>query len=237
MPTIEQQKDYWEFWQQTRTDSRWSLERAHAAIQLVRDLSLDKPNILDLGCGTGWFTEQLAEFGTATGMDLNDKAMVEAQQRAPQIKFIGGNIFEHPLDLNSFDVIVALQVIAHVDDQAGFMHQAAKLLKHSGHLILSTNNRFVMQRLGAMDWGSHESSGHIENWLTKSELVKLASPQFEVLKAWTISPVGNGGVLRFVNSARLNVMLEHIAPAESLRRLKERLGLGYSIMMLARKRS
>ena len=127
------------------------------------------------------------------------------------------------------------QVIAHVEDQAKFVKQAATLLRPGGYLILSTNNKFVMERLGDMDWGSHRADGHIENWLSIGDLKRLLTPEFRLTKAMTMLPMGSGGVLRLVNSVKLNLVLTKFITSERLRRAKERIGLGYYILVVGQK--
>jgi len=236
-PTVEQQLNYWKFWQNSSSMNDWALERGDMLLELLYDLHLDQPRILDFGCGTGWFTERLADFGQATGIDLNEEAIEEARSRWPHIRFIGGNLFEHPLRANSFDIVVSSQVIAHVEDQSAYIETAAKLLRPDGFLILSTNNKFVMDRLVGKVWGSHRAAGHIEKWLTVRSLKQLAAIRFHVLKTLTIIPLGNSGILRIVNSSKLNNLLEHLIPTKYIRRRKEQLGLGYYILLVARKRS
>ena len=52
-----------------------------------------------------------------------------------------------------FDAVTALEVIEHVPDPAGFMHELARLVRPGGHVFLSTINRtarsLVVAKLGA----------------------------------------------------------------------------------------
>ena len=61
---------------------------ARVIIALVRSLGVDKPEILDFGCGTGWLSERLAEFGRVSGVDLAADVIAAAQSRAPHIRFL-----------------------------------------------------------------------------------------------------------------------------------------------------
>src|SRR2546427_10840956 len=232
-PTLVEQEQYWEEWQETRSITPWALRRAETLLALLRSLNLSVPTILDLGCGTGWFTEKLAHFGAATGIDLSAKAIGLAKRRFPDTSFIAGNIFETALPLESFDVVVSQQVIAHVVDQTRYLDLAASALKPGGHLIVTTPNKFVMDRL---DWPP-EPSSHIERWLSAEDLRRLLQPHFQVLRTTTIIPIGNRGILRLTNSHKLNRLLGLFASERYLESLKESAGLGYTIIGLARKRS
>jgi 2-polyprenyl-3-methyl-5-hydroxy-6-metoxy-1,4-benzoquinol methylase len=232
-PELADQERFWVTWQQTKSISEWALTRSEVILSLLRRLNLTRPTILDLGCGNGWFTERLAEFGTVTGVDLSRAAMEEARSRFPHATFIGGDLFEVDLPAAHFDLVVSQQVIAHVVDQPRYVDRAASLLKPRGHLILTTPNKFVMDRMGDWDVSPPE---HIERWLDRRTLLGLLRPRFEILRFTSIIPMGRLGILRVVNSDKLNRALGLLIPADRLRALKERAGFGYTLIVLARKR-
>jgi 2-polyprenyl-3-methyl-5-hydroxy-6-metoxy-1,4-benzoquinol methylase len=234
-PSLEKQEQYWDFWQDTRSENTWTKRRSEAILAIVESLKLREGKILDLGCGTGWFTEALAQYGEATGIDLSKNAMTAAAKRWSHIRFLAGDLFEYPLESGYFDVVVSVGVIAHVRDQDKFLRRVATLLKPGGYLVLATINRFVLGRMGGAAWGSHESLGHLEHWLSKGELRRLASRYFEIDKLTTLVPVGNGGILRLVNSVRLNKALQVLVSERRLVHLKEQLNLGYYRLLVARK--
>jgi 2-polyprenyl-3-methyl-5-hydroxy-6-metoxy-1,4-benzoquinol methylase len=234
-PGLPEQERYWETWQATKSITEWSRARADAILGILGRLALREPNILDLGCGNGWFTERLTAFGSATGTDLSLKAMAEAKERYPAATFLGGDLFEVDLPLNHYDVVVSQQVIAHVVDQARYVERAASLLKPRGYLILTTPNRFVMDRLGDLGWEATPPE-HLEFWLDGKALRRLLRPRFEVLDLKSILPIGHRGVLRLVNSGKLNGALRRFIPEARLRTWKERAGFGYTLVVLARKR-
>lgn len=235
-PSLEHQRSFWNKWNATQRPPErlndWTLRRGAAILTLLESLHLEHSRILDLGCGTGWLTERLATFGPTTGIDLSDEVIAAARLRAPHIEFIAADLFQMHLSEGCFDVVVSQDVIAHVTDQPGFVERAARLLRAQGHLILTTTNRFVVER---MDLPSQPPE-HIERWLTRRSLRSLLAPHFEVLRADTIMPAGNKGVLRFVNSPKLNNALGKLVSPARLEHFKEDLGLGYNLIVLARKR-
>jgi 2-polyprenyl-3-methyl-5-hydroxy-6-metoxy-1,4-benzoquinol methylase len=235
LPGLPEQERYWETWQATKSITEWSQVRAEKILSLLRHLDLKQPEILDLGCGNGWFTERLAALGRATGTDLSLKAMAEAKQHFPRATFVGGDLFQVELPLNHYDVVVSQQVIAHVVEQARYVERAASLLKSRGYLILTTPNRFVMDRLGELGWETTPPE-HLEFWLDGKAVRNLLRPHFEVLEFTSIIPIGTQGLLRLVNSEKLNRALQLVIPEARLRSWKERAGLGYTLVVLARKR-
>ena len=235
IPSLADQERFWETWQETKSITEWSLARAESIFSLFRSLNLQDPEILDLGCGNGWFTERLADHGRATGTDLSLKAMEEAKVRFPRAAFIGGDLFEVALPAAHYDVVISQQVIAHVLDQARYVKRAASLLKPRGYLILTTPNRFVMERLGDLGWDATPPE-HLERWLDRKSLMRLLRSRFEILRFTSILPMGQRGILRLVNSTMLNRALNLVMPEARLRALKEWAGLGYTLIVLARKR-
>jgi 2-polyprenyl-3-methyl-5-hydroxy-6-metoxy-1,4-benzoquinol methylase len=236
-PSLREQQCFWNTWNATLRDPKnlnvWSLKRGETIVELVRSLTIEHPKILDFGCGTGWLTERLAEFGATTGIDLAESVIEAAQSRAPHIKFIAGDIFQLPLPSAYYDIVVSQEVIAHIPDQAAYVDRAAEVLKSRGYLIITTPNKFVMDR---SDWPP-QPPAHIEHWLTMAGLKRLLYKHFNILRTTTIVPLGNRGILRFINSYKINAAMRMLVSQDDLDRFKGWIGCGYNLVALAQKRS
>jgi 2-polyprenyl-3-methyl-5-hydroxy-6-metoxy-1,4-benzoquinol methylase len=232
---IQKQEQYWDMWQDRRSINPWAQKRSGIILEWLKSLELKDPKIIDFGCGNGWFCPKLAEHGTVTGIDLSRENMQKAQERFPDIEFIGADIFTHPLPAEHYDVVVSQQVIAHVREQSEYVSKCARLLKDGGHLILSTNNKFVMDRLG-QEYVDDTELGHFENWLSMKDLKQLLQTEFDLIYHQSIIPRGHNGILRLLNSEKINKIWASLLGAESGRRLKEKFGLGYINLVLAKKR-
>jgi 2-polyprenyl-3-methyl-5-hydroxy-6-metoxy-1,4-benzoquinol methylase len=236
-PTLELQKQYWKFWNSTyggraETSIR-PLRRGEKILRYLRSLPLERPTILDMGCGMGWFANVLADFGPTTGIDLSDDAIAQAKSKFPHVTFMAGNVFEMELPERHFDVVVSQEVIAHVPDQKGYLERAARVLKPGGYLIVTTPNRFVHFR---NDWPP-TPPGHIEQWLSRGALKRLLRPHFRLLRTTTVVPMGRGGILRLVNSPKLTWALGLLFSPERIEAFKEWAGFGWTQIVLAQKRS
>lgn len=235
-PSIERQRAFWNAWNAARRSPEqlndWTLRRGAAILELVGSLQLSKPRIMDLGCGTGWLTERLAQFGPTTGIDLSDEVVAAARVRAPHVEFIAADLFQTDLPAGRYDLVVTQDVIAHVTDQAGFVQRAVRLLRPQGYLIITTTNRWVVERMDLPP----QPPEHIERWLTMRALRKLLAPHLEILHEDTLMPAGQRGLLRIVNSSKLNALLGRVIAPARLERAKERAGLGYNLIVLARRR-
>lgn len=234
-PSSAEQKQYWdERWDRVKGEypHAWARRRGAAVLAMLDSLSLQHPRILDMGCGTGWFTEELARIGEATGVELSEAAVSLARSRYPHAAFVAGNVLEMQLPAALYDVVVSLEVIAHVADQHGYLKQAALTLKPGGYLVITTVNKFVHDRT---DWPA-DSPGHIRSWLDRRSFRQLLSRHgFRVLRMTSIIPMGHGGILRLVNSRKINALVTRIIPKRTLEGLKERAGLGWTWVALAQK--
>jgi len=82
-------------------------------------------NILDLGCGSGWYAEHLTKLGANVSAIDSSPTMVElTRQRVPAIQVFLADL-EEPLDFlkdSTFDFIVAPLVIHYVKDWYSLFH-------------------------------------------------------------------------------------------------------------------
>ncbi|HTT28268.1 MAG TPA: class I SAM-dependent methyltransferase [Solirubrobacteraceae bacterium] len=233
-PALGEQREYWdERWSRTPDPNAWQERRADTILRMLERLPRAPQHILDLGCATGWFTARLARLGDVTGIDLSEQAIALARMRHPDIRFQAGDIYTMPLPRAHYDLVVAQEVVAHVPDQARFVDVIAGSLAPGGYLVISAANKVVMDRV---DFGP-DSDAHIKRWLTLGDLKRLVQPQFRVLDATSIIPFGEKGILRLINSPRLNRLVGGVMGHKRLEEWKERAALGYSVIVLARKRS
>ena len=100
--------------------------------------------VLDVGCGDGLLTDELARAGAqVVGIDVAKRALQRAEQRA---SMHGGALdlrlvdAEEPLPLAdaSFDVVWAGEVIEHVVDTAAWLSELRRVLRSQGRLLLTT---------------------------------------------------------------------------------------------------
>jgi ubiquinone/menaquinone biosynthesis C-methylase UbiE len=95
---------------------------------------------LDLGCGDGRFTAELARIGAAaTGVDIAEAALNRARAAHPDLDFRLAP-FDGPLPFDdvSFDVVWTSEVIEHVADTARWLSEVRRVLVPRGRLLLTT---------------------------------------------------------------------------------------------------
>jgi len=237
-PTISEQKSFWDWhwqhWQDRRTVNEWKQRRHEKVLSFVKSVAVGRPLILDVGCGPGWYTDKLAAFGRVTGIDLSEEAIGMARSRFPRISFIAGNIYQQAFPSGHFGMVVSQEVIDHVEDSAVFVDRIADMLRPEGYLIVSCTNKFVMDRLSEQESPS-QPRAHIGRYFDTKTIRALLQRRFRLLKLETIVPMGHGGILRIINSQKLNSLLAAATSRDYLEGLKERAGFGYQIIVLAQK--
>jgi len=208
-----------------------TMRRMREAVAAVRDLQLSAPNILGVGCGTGWLTAKLAEFGTVMGVDLGPETIRAAAERLPGIEFRAGDILQLDLPGNHFDIVVTLETLSHIADKDAFMDKMVHVLKPGGILILTTQNKFVFDRCDVAP-----NIGWTREWVTMARLKHLLHSRFSISRATSLDPKGHKGILKVVNSDKLNRLFAAIIGESRLNRLKEAAGFGQTLFVVAVRR-
>jgi len=114
--------------------------------------------ILDIGCGAGILSEPLARMGASVvGIDPTPKLIAAAKHHAAgsgvSIDYRTTTAEALAEAGDAFDVVMAMEVVEHVNDVAEFVGVAGSLVKPGGMLIASTINRtlraFLLAIVGA----------------------------------------------------------------------------------------
>ncbi|MGP9832881.1 malonyl-ACP O-methyltransferase BioC [Marinobacter sp. NSM] len=104
--------------------------------------NLEPVSILDLGCGTGWFTRKLASrFPNAaiTGADLAPGMLQEAKDRSSEtIRWLNADAEQLPLADNSADLIFSNLMIQWSTRPELVLAECQRILKPGGILAIST---------------------------------------------------------------------------------------------------
>jgi len=104
---------------------------------------IDGLSILDIGCGGGLVCEPLTAMGAnVTGIDAGPKAIEIAKSHAKDNDLNINYRCETSIDhKGTYDVVLALEIIEHVDDVDSFVESVCRHVKPDGIVIFSTLNR------------------------------------------------------------------------------------------------
>ncbi|MFZ6664548.1 class I SAM-dependent methyltransferase [Peijinzhouia sedimentorum] len=130
-------------------------------------------DVLEIPCGMGWGTSLLKNANTIIGIDISNEAIQDAKSRYQNktMKFEVGNMAQLPFNNDSFEVVVCLEGIEHVDIITGkkFISEAARVLKKGGLLLLSSPRHKTKEHSG--------NPYHLIEYKLE-ELIELLAPYF-----------------------------------------------------------
>ena len=103
-------------------------------------------SLIDVGSGAGLLTEPLARLGaTITGLDLAESSLTIARHRAAEqglnITYVNSSVEDYSKENQSYQSVMALEIIEHVADVQSFLQACSSLLRPKGLLFLSSLNR------------------------------------------------------------------------------------------------
>jgi 2-polyprenyl-3-methyl-5-hydroxy-6-metoxy-1,4-benzoquinol methylase len=110
----------------------------------------ESPRVLDVGCGEGQLTAELARAGYAVvGVDVAEEPLRRARKLYDglDVRLVGVDD-EWSLADASFDAVWAGETIEHVADTAAWLSQVRRVLRSGGSLLLSTPAHGRLQMLG-----------------------------------------------------------------------------------------
>jgi SAM-dependent methyltransferase len=101
--------------------------------------------VLDVGCGAGYGTDYLASSGAqqVLGIDISSTAITYAQLHYQRENLTFRVMDGTSLDFadKSLDIVVAFEVIEHLNEQEKFLSEVVRILKHEGLFLVSTPNK------------------------------------------------------------------------------------------------
>ncbi len=120
--------------------------------------------ILDFGCGTGIMSFLLARKGLEViAVDTEFEALNKMRKKMdfpPTVRFFNSDLSEVPIDRNSIDAIVALDVLEHISDLSLYLDLFKKVLKKDGEIIVSGPTENGLYKLGRKLAGSDFTGGY-----------------------------------------------------------------------------
>jgi SAM-dependent methyltransferase len=149
--------------------THWWFVGRRSVIDAMLD-AIDLPEdgaILEAGCGTGGNLATLARRGQITAFDPHIDALAFAQSRHPDVDIRQGALpAELPYEHSSFDLVAALDVLEHVEDDRSSAHALVDLVRPGGWLLLTVPAHQAL-------WGSHDRRLHHRRRYGRQQLLDL----------------------------------------------------------------
>lgn len=151
LPSLEEDAAFYEADQQTRRlmgETDFSLWQSKAAADTARRVNWLRSvlprggDVLDVGCGYGFFVDALAKAGyRATGLDVGRERLALATAHLHGT-FIQGEIDEAFVVThhNRFQVVTLFHVLEHVRGPVTFLRQSLELVAPGGRLLIEVPN-------------------------------------------------------------------------------------------------
>ena len=152
--------------------------------RIVELASEDRPSsLLEVGCGQGWLTKELAAGMPDTriaGIDIREDAVDFARDLVPSAAFSVANGGRLPFADGSFDIVVCSEVLEHVDDPSEVLAEMDRV--GAGHLVVSVPHE-------PWFWGANlargkylstlgNCPGHIHHW-TKAGFARMLRTRYD----------------------------------------------------------
>jgi ubiquinone/menaquinone biosynthesis C-methylase UbiE len=98
--------------------------------------------VVDLGCGSGTFTQLLQRAGyDCVGLDISGKLVEVGRRKHPGIEFLQGDIEHLPFADASFDGVLLSGVVHHFPDPSRCAAEVFRILRPQGRFVAFDPNR------------------------------------------------------------------------------------------------
>lgn len=164
----------------------------------------DSISIASVGCGPAeglqWLEQFIGPRGKIVGIDVEP---IHARRVPPRIEYVIGMLETAPLADHSFDVVLALDVLEHLDNDAVGLYEASRMVKPGGLLLVT------VPALPSL-WGGQDVISHHRRRYTKATLMRtferagLQPPRVSYFNTLLFAPVAG---VRWARALRGKSML------------------------------
>ncbi len=149
---FETEDEHW--WFEGRRAVIWALLRANRIAGPLR--------LLDAGCGTGRNMIEFGSLGEARGVDFSADAIAFCAQRGIT-GAVQGTVEQLPFDDGSFDLLLATDVIEHLDDDVAALAELRRVAAPGARLLVTVPAYRWL-------WGRHDEAHHHKRRYTLTRL-------------------------------------------------------------------
>lgn len=155
----------------------WFCGRRAIAESVIAGLSLpERPEILEIGAGTGGNIAMLSKFGSVQAIEMNDEARAIARDKTGlefAAGFLPGKI---PFEPGQFDLICLFDVLEHVEEDAESLAVVHNMLKPGGSVVLTVPAHQWL-------WSRHDEDLHHKRRYSRSSVkARVLGAGFEIVK-------------------------------------------------------
>jgi SAM-dependent methyltransferase len=142
-----------------------------------RYVALENARVLDVGCGIGAYVEKFhAHAARAFGVDVDAEKLADAH-REKHLDLLALSVSEAlPFPDDSFDAVLLHEVVEHVADDAQTIHEAQRVCKRGGRVVVFAPNRLYPFETHGAYFGKRYVFGNIPliGWLPDALRARFA---------------------------------------------------------------
>jgi len=171
---------------------KW-IGQCEAALVLGNLSPHSKESILDVGCGTGYFTRTLAAAldGNATGADINPDWVKYARSRDQKASYAVADALALPFGDGAFDLVMSITALCFMSDVKRAVSEMLRVTRRRFAIgCLNKHSLLYLQK------GRHGGQGGYRgaHWHTAKEIRQLFySLPIQNLQVFTVVQIPNGG--------------------------------------------
>lgn len=159
--------------------------------ELLATTSLDGHRLLDVGCGTGWFSQRAAARGArVTSFDIG-QALLKVVRRKVDSRLVAGDACFLPFASGSFDTVISSECIEHTLDPIAAVREIYRVVRPGGLVLITVPNRV---------WRFSATIAHVfklrpydgyEHWVGRGEMRQVLTAmgaEIVVLRGFNLVP-------------------------------------------------
>jgi SAM-dependent methyltransferase len=176
-----------------RVDAR---PRSHY-LTVLADLVEPGAKVLELGCGTGLATSDLAERFDVVGVDFSTACLERARWNAPRARYVQADITRLGIRPTALDAVVAFYSLIHVPrhEQGEVFGQAAQWLRPGGVFVATLGSADLPAGTDD-DWRGVEM--YWSSYDVQTNLALAGDAGFDVLSARVVPQEEDGKIFSFL---------------------------------------
>lgn len=171
--------------------SMWLVGRFFKAVeQLLGQITF--ASALDIGCGEGFVTELISKINTQADIhacDIDEDVIEHHILENPRINFSVQSIYSPGFADESFDLVVATEVLERLDSPEKALSEIQRLTRRYAMLSVPREPLWRILNMARLAYLKNlgNTPGHLQNW-SKRSFLELISGKFDIVSMVTPLP-------------------------------------------------